>query len=37
MREWVLPFVRNRLQGRDVGEGFLPKRPELLPVEVVRG
>jgi lysophospholipase L1-like esterase len=37
MREWVLPFVRNRLQGRDVGEGFRPKRPELLPVEVVRG
>jgi lysophospholipase L1-like esterase len=33
MREWVLPFVRNRLQGRSTGDGFLPKRPELLPFD----
>jgi lysophospholipase L1-like esterase len=32
MREWVLPFVRKRLQGRNTGDGFLPKRPELLPL-----
>ena len=23
----------GRLQGRDIGEGFLPKRPELLPLQ----
>ena len=33
MREWVLPFVRNRLQRRGTGDGFLPKRPELLPLD----
>jgi lysophospholipase L1-like esterase len=33
MRDFVMPFVRNRLQGRDTGDGFLPKRPELLPLE----
>jgi len=33
MREWVLPFVRNRLQGRSTGDGFVPKRPEPLPVQ----
>jgi lysophospholipase L1-like esterase len=32
MREWVLPFVRNRLQGRRTGDGFLPKRPEPMPL-----
>jgi lysophospholipase L1-like esterase len=38
MREWVLPFLKGRLQGRQTGDGFLPKRPELLPVqEVVSG
>ena len=32
MREWVLPFVRRRLQGRGTGDGFEPKRPDLLPL-----
>lgn len=36
MREWVLPFVKRRLQGRSTGDGFTPKRPELLPFDVVR-
>lgn len=36
MREWVVPFVRNRVRGRHTGEGFLPKRPELLPLDVAR-
>jgi lysophospholipase L1-like esterase len=36
MRTWVLPFVRNRVRGRDTGDGFLPKRPELLPLDVRR-
>ena len=33
MRECVMPFVRGRLQGRRTGDGFYPKRPELLPVD----
>ena len=33
MREWVLPFVKGRLRGRDTGDAFFPKRPELLPVQ----
>jgi len=32
MREWVVPFVRNRLRGRQTGDGFEPKRPDPLPV-----
>ena len=36
MREWVLPFVKRRLWGRDTGDGFFPKRPELLPVQSER-
>lgn len=36
LREQVLPVaytrLRNRLIGREPGDGFLPKRPELLPV-----
>lgn len=32
MREWVLPFVRNRLQRRGTGDGFTPKRPVPLPL-----
>ena len=36
MREWVLPFVKGRLWGRDTGDGFFPKRPELLPVQSER-
>jgi lysophospholipase L1-like esterase len=33
MREWVLPYVRNRVQRRRTGDGFLPKRPDPLPLE----
>lgn len=33
MREFAMPFVRKRLQGRRTGDGFTPKRPELLPLE----
>lgn len=33
MREWVVPFVRRRLQGHHTGDGFVPKRPELLPLD----
>lgn len=33
MRDFVMPYVRRRLQGRKTGEGFLPKRPELLPFD----
>ena len=33
IREWVLPYLRRRLQRRGTGDGFLPKRPELLPLE----
>jgi lysophospholipase L1-like esterase len=33
MREFVLPHVRRRLQGHRTGEGFAPKRPELLPLD----
>lgn len=32
MREVVLPFVGNRLQRRRTGDGFVPKRPEPLPL-----
>lgn len=32
MREHVLPFVRRRLRGHRTGDGFAPKRPELLPL-----
>jgi lysophospholipase L1-like esterase len=31
MREFVVPYLRGRLQGRQTGDGFAPKRPELLP------
>lgn len=33
MRDFALPFVRRRLRGRTTGDGFLPKRPDLLPLE----
>jgi lysophospholipase L1-like esterase len=33
LREFVMPYVRGRLQGRRTGDGFAPKRPELLPLE----
>lgn len=33
MRDFVAPYVRRRLQGHRTGDGFEPKRPELLPLE----
>lgn len=33
IREEVLPFVRDRLQRRPTGEGYLAKRPDLLPLD----
>ena len=34
MRDFVMPHIRRRLQGRSTGDGFLPKRPELLPLDL---
>ncbi|GAY09074.1 SGNH/GDSL hydrolase family protein [Pseudonocardia sp. N23] len=31
-RDHVMPYVRKRLQGIAIGDGYLPKRPELSPV-----
>lgn len=33
MREYVMPYVRRRIQGRRTGDGFTAKRPELLPLD----
>ncbi len=33
MRDFVMPYVRKRLQGRATGDGYLPKRPELSPLD----
>ena len=33
LRDFAVPFVRRRLRGHRTGEGFLPKRPELLPLD----
>ncbi len=33
LREFVMPHLRGRLQGRRTGDGFAPKRPELLPLD----
>jgi lysophospholipase L1-like esterase len=33
MREFVMPHVHRTLRGRQTGEGYLPKRPELLPLD----
>ena len=33
LRQFAMPFLRKRLQGRRTGDGFLPKRPELLPLD----
>jgi lysophospholipase L1-like esterase len=30
-RNYLLPFLRDWLRGRQTGEGFAPKRPELAP------
>jgi hypothetical protein len=32
-----LPWVLRRAQGRSSGDGVLPKRPQLTPVEVLVG
>ena len=34
MRDFAVPFVHRRLRGRRTGEGFLPKRPDLLPLDL---
>lgn len=33
IRTFVMPYLRRRLQGHRTGEDFLPKRPDLLPLE----
>jgi lysophospholipase L1-like esterase len=33
MREFVMPYVHKRLRGRATGDGYLPKRPDLLPLD----
>jgi lysophospholipase L1-like esterase len=33
MRHHVMPFLRKRMSGRNIGEGLVAKRPELLPFE----
>jgi hypothetical protein len=33
MRDFVMPYLQRRLRGRPTGDGYLPKRPELLPLE----
>ena len=33
LRDFVMPYVRRRLQGRQVGGGLAPKRPELRPLD----
>ena len=37
MRDFVMPYVRKRLRGHTTGDGYLPKRPELLPLEAPFG
>lgn len=33
MRDFVMPYVRRHIRGHQTGESFLPKRPELLPLD----
>jgi hypothetical protein len=33
MRNFVMPYVRGRLRGRKTGDGYAPKRPDLLPLD----
>ncbi len=33
IRDFVMPYVRRRMRGRQTGVGVAPKRPELLPLE----
>jgi hypothetical protein len=35
MRDFVMPYVRRRLRGHATGDGYLPKRPELLPLRTL--
>jgi hypothetical protein len=35
MRHFVMPYVHKRLRGRATGDGYLPKRPELLPLRTL--
>jgi lysophospholipase L1-like esterase len=35
MRHFVMPYVHKRLRGRSTGDGYLPKRPELLPLRTL--
>jgi lysophospholipase L1-like esterase len=35
MRDFVMPYVHKRLRGRATGDGYLPKRPELLPLRTL--
>ncbi|OZM82656.1 SGNH/GDSL hydrolase family protein [Pseudonocardia sp. MH-G8] len=35
MRDFVMPYVHKRLRGRATGDGFVPKRPELLPLQTL--
>ena len=29
------PYIRRRLQGHRTGDGYVPKRPELLPLRTL--
>jgi lysophospholipase L1-like esterase len=31
VRNYMLPFLRDWVRGRQIGDGYLPKRPELMP------
>ncbi|MBO0840800.1 MAG: SGNH/GDSL hydrolase family protein [Sciscionella sp.] len=31
-KEYLIPWIRRQLRGESMGDGMLPKRPELLPV-----
>lgn len=33
MREFAVPYVRKKMQGRQTGDGFAAKRPDLLPLD----
>jgi hypothetical protein len=37
-RDYLVPFLRDWARGRQTGDGYAPKRPELLPyVEALPG
>ena len=33
MREFAVPYLRKKIRGGHTGDGFSPKRPELLPLD----